>query len=87
VYNFSVTGADYKNELFRDLRKQKGLTMEEVGQRVGKTRMMIHYAESGKRCSDKLLKKLCNLYELPLKEIFREGPALTTFLPETVKTS
>lgn len=87
-----MNAVDYRNELLRDLRTQRGLSMEEVASQVNKTRMMIHYAEKGIRCSYKLLKALANLYGIPVSQLLREAAASpgknsAIFLPDTVKTS
>lgn len=85
-----MSSLDYDNNLLRALRMGMGLSMQEVAKRVGRTRMMIHYAEKGTRCSYALLKRLAYLYEVPMKDLLRDIPAVKKsplFLPDDVKTS
>lgn len=57
----------------KELRVLNNLTMEEVGEKVGKVRSVISYYESGKTKVDvTMLAKLLSIYNYPIGRFIEE---------------
>ncbi len=61
-------------ESIQSIRKKKGLTLEEVGDRIGKDRQSIHRIEKGLFNPSYLyLLDICKGLEITLEELFEEN--------------
>ena len=61
----------------RKYRKDKRLTMEQVGQKVGCTKQMISLYELGKAAiTVSMLRSICECYDVTYPELIREAAQL-----------
>ena len=54
-------------------RKEKGLSMEEVGEKISLAKSTINNIEKGLLMPHKRMKQLCEIYDLDLSKIIKES--------------
>ena len=60
-------------EKLKIIRVQKGLSQQDVADRLGLTRSAIGFYEAGKRTVDiKTLFKMCDIYNIDINEILKD---------------
>jgi transcriptional regulator with XRE-family HTH domain len=59
-------------EKLKKLREQKNLTLREAAEKIGMAYSYISQIENGKVPSLDKIKKLCDLYEVPISSLFGE---------------
>lgn len=65
-------GDKMNRERIRQRRRQLGLSMQELGEAVGVSRVMIYYIEVGSRTpSIDTITKIANALNIPLSEILK----------------
>lgn len=63
--------------LLRNYRKERGLSMESVANRIGCTKQMVSLYELGKSAlTVTQLMKICNVYGLKYYEVIREAAGI-----------
>jgi len=57
-------------------RKKKGLTQEELAEKTGISNNFVSYIEAGKKTASlKVIKKISDVLEMPLSELFKDIPS------------
>jgi len=77
----SMERKDYKPDELKRLRESREQTQEQVAQALSVDRQTIYRAENG-YCSDKLLRKLANYYDVDLLELLNSTKPVQANLQE-----
>lgn len=74
------------NEKIKQIRKEKGLTLEELGNMLGLSRANMHHWESGRsKPSSKNLKALSDALKVPLSELVSDENVVYVLVFGTTK--